>query len=782
MYDRASAHEFMLKHPTWLRALFDALRFDSPDARRLQALDADDTREALAFCDREHLTLRLYPLDLPAAWRDAVDARLAANRERHRRLRAAYGEIADALDAAGIPTVVLKGFTHCPDFVPAPEERVQYDLDLYSLREDALRARDAIAALGYEPVRGFERFPTDHLPVMIRKTGWRWRGDYFDVDIPYAVELHYRFWDEGTEAFAAPGVDEFWQRRGDRALHPADRLGYAALHILRHLLRGSLKIGHVYELAWSIHHRAPAFWEEWRGLHPEGLRRLEATPFRLAAHWFGCRSPMEAPPEAERWLERYAHAPVEALFRPNKHELWLHLPLVESASGRLRVLRRRMIPATFPGPIEDVYVETPGRRWGARVRYARFLAGRVMHHARTVPSTLAHGLAFWMDAGPGFGRFLGAAFLFNLGNFIFVLLYNLPLLDRGLREDVIGLVSGAMTAGCIAGTLVAWRLSAARGIRATLITCFAAGAVVSAVRVWVTGIAALAAAAALGGVVFALWAVSIAPAVAALVSESRRPRAFGLVFSTGIATGVVGGWLGGRLPEWLGSRPAALFAGCAFMALALVPAWRLRFGVRRDDEVRRFQGTPFLRRFLAALAVWSFAIGIFNPFFNVYFTTQLGATPPVIGDIFSASQLVQAAAVLSAPALLRKLGLVSGVMCVQILAGVAVAALPLAPGAAAGAALYIAYMAGQTMSEPGTYSLLMSRVAPSFRGGASALNFLVMFSVQAVAAVGAGWAYRRFGYPTVLAVAGGAAACAGLLFRLLLKAFEKDDDIAAPSR
>ena len=39
-----------------------------------------------------------------------------------------------------------------------------------------------------------EDFPTDHLPALIRKTGWEWRGDFFDPEIPTAIELHHRFW------------------------------------------------------------------------------------------------------------------------------------------------------------------------------------------------------------------------------------------------------------------------------------------------------------------------------------------------------------------------------------------------------------------------------------------------------------------------------------------------------------------------------------------------------------------------------------------------------------
>ena len=63
---------------------------------------------------------------------------------------------------------------------------------------------------------------------------------------------------------------------------------------------------------------------------------------------------------------------------------------------------------------------------------------------------------------------------------------------------------------------------------------------------------------------------------------------------------------------------------------------------------------------------------------------------------------------------------------------------------------YAAYMAFQWMSEPGLNTLLMNRVSERERGGASALNYLVAFGAQAVAAFGAGWLMERYGFGWVL--------------------------------
>src|SRR5262249_52500075 len=152
------------------------------------------------------------------------------------------------------PHVVLKGFAGVEEYVPNPEARVQYDLDLYS-PEAPDAARDALIALGY---RGEDRSSetTDHLPPFRRESGWRWRGDFFDPDMPVAIELHFRLWDEATEGFVVPGLERFWSRRSHQLLAPPDALAYKSLHLLRHLLRGEVRAAHIYEIAWFLHQHA----------------------------------------------------------------------------------------------------------------------------------------------------------------------------------------------------------------------------------------------------------------------------------------------------------------------------------------------------------------------------------------------------------------------------------------------------------------------------------------------------------------------------------------------
>ena len=380
------------------RAILDALCFDG----RTYSLSGIG-RDAMDFADRNQLTPLLSRYELPPAAREHAQAALARNTIRVGRVAAAYQEIATAFDRI-VDHVVLKGFTHVPAFVDDPRLRVQYDLDLYVPSGQLQAAGEALLRLGYQPIRGMAGLAMDHLPTMVRKTGWEWRGDFFDPEIPVSVEVHFQFWDAPIERLRPQGLEGFWTRRVGHYLHPVDRLGYSALHLTRHLLRGDLRVFHVWEIANFLHTSGDqTFWrlrEQW---HPPSLRRLEAVAFLLARRWFACTLPPAAerevaalPEPVHRWFERYGWSPIEGMFRPNKRELWLHLSLLETFEDRISVLRRRLLPFSLPGPVDAIYVPpdrmTLARRAKKHARYLAHAASRGIHHARLLAPTLWDGL------------------------------------------------------------------------------------------------------------------------------------------------------------------------------------------------------------------------------------------------------------------------------------------------------------------------------------------------------------------------------------------------------
>ena len=781
--------------PGYIRAPLAALRFSSSECGLLAQLNQEEWQRALRFCDRAQLTLplALYRRDcLPDAIRARTDRNLAGNAERWRRIHTAYSQLAKPFEREGIEAVVLKGFSHCPCFVPNPRWRPQYDIDLLLSRERLVRARDIAKSLGYEPLRA-SNGRVDHLPPMIRKTGWEWRGDLFDPDIPVSLELHFRLWDRSTEQFAPAGLDQFWERRERRkleglaftALHPVDSVAYASLHLLRHLLRGDLKPFHVYELASLLHCKAgsESFWWTWQERHDSSLRRLEAICFSLAHRWFDCGLAAAAseeiallPPEIKRWLELCAFSPLMHLVQPNKDELWLHWILLDSRRARCSILIRRLIPPLPQGPVDAVHLPDSGITWRIDLRrkwrYARYAASRAAHHLAALPGVLIGAMQWFGGLRTQYWVFFLTASFFNFGLFIFFLLYNLYLLQLGFRENFIGLVSGVMTAGSVAGCIPAAAAIRRFGLRSTLFAAFSAIACISALRSIVPSATALVALAFAAGFVGSTWGVAISPAVAELTTERNRSLGFSLIFSAGVGIGVLGGFVGGHLPGKFsillssnvdGYRASLLF-GCAMVVLALLPLSQLQLEASPVAEPAFRRPSPLLIRFFGAMVVWNLATGAFNPFFSAYFV-HLNFSTERIGGLFSSVHLVQAVAMLAAPIAIHRLGLARGISILQGATALSLAGLAMWTGAAQTSFAYGSYVVFQYMSEPAVFALLMNSVPMTKRAGVSALNMMVIFAAQAAAASMAGVLITRFGYPPVLLAASLTCVAASILFR-----------------
>jgi hypothetical protein len=148
-----------------------------------------------------------------------------------------------------------------------------------------------------------------------------------------------------------------------------------------------------------------AFWARRHDQHSPDLRRLEAVAFQLAAEWFGCDTGPAAREEIGRlpagvaaWFKGFAFSPLLQQFEPNKDELWLHLALVDSPASRWNLVRRRLLPAKLPGPMDAVYVPekdlTWRRLWLKWARYWLYVWNRAWHHVSSLPRTLWRG-ALW---------------------------------------------------------------------------------------------------------------------------------------------------------------------------------------------------------------------------------------------------------------------------------------------------------------------------------------------------------------------------------------------------
>jgi predicted MFS family arabinose efflux permease len=369
-----------------------------------------------------------------------------------------------------------------------------------------------------------------------------------------------------------------------------------------------------------------------------------------------------------------------------------------------------------------------------------------------------------------------ATFFFNLGMSIFMFLYNLFMLDLGFREQSLGLLASAMALGSMAGTVPMAIVARRFGTKKVLMTCLLLISLAFGAKVYLLWYPAQAAFSFLDGVMLCGWVVCLSPAVASVVEEPKRPFAFSVLFAVAVGSCSLGGFLGGHMPGW-GQRLAAvsviegkritLLIACIITALGAWPITRLSSEMR-TQEVRRFhRPSPFLLRFLLASACWGAAVAAFNPFTGVFFTRYLGVPTAQLGSFFSIAQFVQAGAVLLVPLMVRRAGLITGIMVAQFATAATLGLLAAGHGLLQIEIIYCGFMAAQHMSEPAIQSLLMDRVTVEERSMATAMNFLVVSVAQAVAAAVAGSAFARFGYPPVLLWVAGAVGVAAIIFRAL---------------
>jgi MFS family permease len=395
-----------------------------------------------------------------------------------------------------------------------------------------------------------------------------------------------------------------------------------------------------------------------------------------------------------------------------------------------------------------------------------------LQYFRRLPARAPRG-QFWL--------FFTAALFFNFGFSIFFFLFNLYLLGFHFTERSLGLIGGFMALGRILGTIPVGICAQRLGLRLTLVSGLLCTVVFSVLRICVLARPAQLALALLTGMTLCSWAVCLSPAIASLTQEQERPFAFSLMFSSGIGVAALGALVAGQLPGWLRHLPQSFTAGeanrltlefaCAAAALSIVPLLRLNLpGAAPRVRLPRLSN-PFLRRFLPAMAVWALVTGSFPPFANVYFVHHLGLSLQKMGFVFSLAQVVQFLAVLSAPLLFRRTGLVKGVILTQLATAAALASLALIhPGPHGGTPavwVYPVYMAMQFMNEPGIYSLLMDQIPPGERSSASASTFFVSNGCQAMASAAMGVAIVRFGYSAALLGIAGLAVAATLLFARL---------------
>lgn len=275
--------------------------------------------------------------------------------------------------------------------------------------------------------------------------------------------------------------------------------------------------------------------------------------------------------------------------------------------------------------------------------------------------------------------FLIYSLIANVGVGVFMLIFNLYLIQLGFAEDFIGrfnafstLAMGgiALTVGYLINRFGVW-LTVTVGLVVFVVTSVMACVITNPTMLLLMG--------ALSGAGTAFLFVPTMPFIVELTTAHQRHSVAALTFSLNSLSMTIGSLVGGFMPSSLAAllalnSPSAeayrytLIIGVGLAAAGIVPLLGMtanQKAARTVEESERVPGGPepapprTIRRhmivFIALGGLMSLGAGALFPFYNVFLQTQ-GASTRQIGIIFSAAGLMAAALGLMSPYLARRMG------------------------------------------------------------------------------------------------------------------------------
>lgn len=292
---------------------------------------------------------------------------------------------------------------------------------------------------------------------------------------------------------------------------------------------------------------------------------------------------------------------------------------------------------------------------------------------------------------PDIRQFLIYTLIANISIGVFALVFNLYLLELGLRENFIGAFNALHTLS-IAGMAMAlgWVLNRF-GVWKCVMAGTVAFSVVSFGLTVVTSAPVLLAMAVIYGIATSLVFTPVMPFVVELTRSRERADVSALVFSLTSISTVIGSLMGGWMPRIMAGTfdldlPGAmayrltLIAGLAIGWLGVIPLSRMsaqRKAARPTDahadstqsglaELPEGKVRRHMFAFIMVGGLMSLGAGAVFPFYNV-FLVEVGAGPGQIGFIFAVGWSIAAIVGLAAPAMARKLGSQKAVAIVRMI-------------------------------------------------------------------------------------------------------------------
>jgi MFS family permease len=384
-------------------------------------------------------------------------------------------------------------------------------------------------------------------------------------------------------------------------------------------------------------------------------------------------------------------------------------------------------------------------------------------------------------------------FVFNIGNSIFNVIYNIYLLKIGFNEETIGKIISAGSLGIVIFSFLAIFFISKLGYKRYLIFSILLAIIFNMLRIFIVNpeylywISILS-----SGLMFSM-SVSIYPLIMGAAKKESITYAFGVNFFSSWSALTIGNLLGGYLPKLFNSYRISLLTsyrltliiGTSLILLGLINALKLKITSSHKSQylnlskliktLKDKKDNKIIYEYLLTAFIIGLAAGLFVPFFNVILKNKFNMDSGSIGAIMALSQIITAFAGFVGPLMSEKMGRVKTVTILNLLS----VPFLIIMGITNIVILFlISFLLRNTfinMGEPISSSFILSNIKDDKK---IILNSMVSVAFQLgwfIQAPIAGNLMMKFGYSFVFYLAAGIY----LLRIVLYYSFFKNADIAA---
>jgi len=358
----------------------------------------DDTGLALYF--RQKLRDTAVVSVVPARVLSGLEKRFAANQKRVAHMARQFEFLNAKFDDAGVRFAVVKGLSLVPQFCPNANLRHQGDFDYLIDNESLSRAQSVLGNAGYALKSSYSSPEFTYLmPSMGEPPA---NEAQYEVQAPYAVELHLDIWDSNKYRVSLPRplflMDNARMHQWDRFSFPVlpdeDAFLVQVLHACHHLFDYWIRMSSLLEIGYFLNWRASDM-SLWSGIEQRvgestALREFIVVVTELVAKLFAAPIPptvrvwgQKIRPASRVWIENYARdwvfgeVPIYQfrLFPRAKLVLFLQQQYIDDASTQRDFARRRLLVSTRLSRIARTIRDEPftvlNAGWWKRQRLVR---------------------------------------------------------------------------------------------------------------------------------------------------------------------------------------------------------------------------------------------------------------------------------------------------------------------------------------------------------------------------------------------------------------------------